>query len=168
MSRDQRSRITALWEQNLPREAATTDGFHLDQAKRMLAQGGVWGSFFASDADDNMAFSRLPEAQSDSVFCVLGERFGLVGAGLVLLLFAILAARCLSVAGSTEEPFGRLITVGVAALFATEVLINTGMMVGLLPITGLALPLVSYGGSDLVAHLWALGLVVSIARHQGG
>jgi cell division protein FtsW (lipid II flippase) len=166
MSRDQRSRVTALWEQNLPRESATADGFHLDQAKRVLAQGGLWGSFFVSEADDNLATSRLPEAQTDSVFCMLAERFGLVGTGLVLVLFAVLAARCLSIASHTEEPFGRLIAVGVATLFGAEVLINTGMMVGLLPITGLALPLVSYGGSDLVAHLWALGLVVSIARQQ--
>lgn len=166
MSHEQRSRVTALWEQNLPREPATADGFHLDQSKRTLAQGGVWGTFFNADADDASASFRLPEPQTDSVFCVLGERFGIVGAGLVLLLFAILAARCLSVAAQAEEPFGRLVAVGVAALFGAEVIINTGMMVGLLPITGLALPLISYGGSDLVAHLWALGLIVSIARRQ--
>jgi rod shape determining protein RodA len=166
MSHEQRSRITAMWEQNLPREAATPDGFHLDQAKRTLAQGGVWGSLFSSDAENAWGGSRLPEAQTDSIFCVIGERFGLVGAGLVLLLFAVLAWRCLYVASQTHEPFGRLIAVGVAALFAAEVLINTGMMVGLLPITGLALPLISYGGSDLVAHFWALGLVVSISRQN--
>jgi cell division protein FtsW (lipid II flippase) len=166
MSHEQRSRITALWEQNLPHEAATADGFHLDQAKRTLAQGGLWGNFFNAEADDNLLALRLPEPETDSVFCVIGERFGLVGAGLVLVLFAVLAARCLGVAVQSDEPFGRMISVGVAALFASEVLINTGMMVGLLPITGLALPLISYGGSDLVAHLWALGLVVSVARRQ--
>jgi rod shape determining protein RodA len=166
MSHEQRSRVTALWEQNLPREPATTDGFHLDQAKRALAQGGVWGTFWSAEADDNSVSIRLPEPQTDSVFCVVGERFGLVGGGIVLVLFAMLAASCLSVASQTDEPFGRLIAVGVAALFGAEVLINTGMMVGLLPITGLALPLISYGGSDLVAHLFALGLVVSIARRQ--
>jgi rod shape determining protein RodA len=168
MSHEQRSRITALWEQNLPHEPATADGFHLDQAKRALAEGGVWGSVFSSEADDSLVAARLPEPQTDSIFCVLGERFGLIGAGLVLLLFAVLAARCLSVASHMDEPFGRLIAVGVATLFGTEVLINTGMMVGLLPITGLSLPLISYGGSDLVAHLWALGLVISISRQHAG
>jgi cell division protein FtsW (lipid II flippase) len=164
MSHEQRSRVTALWEQNLPHEAATADGFHLDQAKRTLVEGGMWGTFFTSESEDNPAAFRLPEPQTDSVFCMVGERFGLVGAGVVLLLFAVLAAQCLRVGAETDEPFGRLIAVGVAALFGAEVLINTSMMVGLLPITGLALPLISYGGSDLIAHLWALGLVVSIAR----
>ena len=165
MSRDQRSRVTALWEQNTPQEPATADGFHLDQAKRMLAQGDMWGSFFQSESEDFAAL-RLPEAQTDSIFCIVGERFGLIGSGLLLLLFGLLGALCLNVAACAEEPFGRLLAVGVAALLGAEVLINTGMMVGLLPITGLALPLVSYGGSDLVAHLVALGLVMSVARHQ--
>jgi rod shape determining protein RodA len=166
MSHDQRSRVTALWEQNAPREPVTTDGFHLDQAKRMLSLGGVCGSFFNSDADSDLISSRLPESQTDSVFCVLTERFGIVGSGLTLLLFGVLTATCLTVAGKTEDIFGRLIVVGIAALFGSEVLINTGMMVGLLPITGLALPLISYGGSDVVAHLWALGLVASVARYR--
>jgi rod shape determining protein RodA len=167
MSHDQRSRVTALAEQNAPREPVTADGFHLDQAKRMLSFGGIWGSFFQSETEDDVASSRLPEAQTDSVYCVLTERFGLLGSGLVLVLFASLTAACLNVARRTEEPFGRLIAVGVATLFGAEVVINTGMMVGLLPITGLALPLISYGGSDLVAHLAALGLVMSVARNRG-
>jgi cell division protein FtsW (lipid II flippase) len=78
------------------------------------------------------------------------------------VFFASLIAGCTRVAAATEEPFGRLVAIGVAALFATEVLVNTGMMAGILPITGLSLPLVSYGGSGLIAHLLSLGLVVSI------
>jgi cell division protein FtsW (lipid II flippase) len=164
MSREQRSRITALWEQNGPHEKATPDGFHLDQAKRMFAAGGVWGSIFASEGEEDLPPCRVPEPFTDSVFCVLGERFGLVGAGVLLLLFASLIAGCTRVAATTEEPFGRLVAVGVAALFATEVLVNTGMMAGILPITGLSLPLVSYGGSGLISHLLSLGLVVSVYR----
>ncbi|HZZ27709.1 MAG TPA: FtsW/RodA/SpoVE family cell cycle protein [Pirellulales bacterium] len=166
ISHDQRSRVIALWEQNPPREPATSDGFHLDQAKRMLSLGEVWGSIFSPVLDDDAIAARLPEAQTDSIFCVLTERFGIAGSGFVLLLFASLAAKCLHVAGQTDERFGRLLTVGVAALFASEVCINAGMMVGLLPVTGLALPLFSYGGSDLIAHLWALGLVASVARRR--
>jgi cell division protein FtsW (lipid II flippase) len=168
MSREQRSRVTALWEQNAPREPATADGFHLDQVKRMFALGGVWGSYFASDQDDSPAVLsvHVPEPHTDSVFCVLGERFGIVGAGAVLATYMLLVGSCLHVAAQTEEPFGRLLAVGVAALFGAEVLINTGMLVGLLPITGLSLPLVSYGGSNLVAHLVALGIVISVARQN--
>jgi rod shape determining protein RodA len=162
MSREQRSRITALWEQNGPHEKATPDGFHLDQAKRMFAAGGVWGSFFAPASDDDLPPCRVPEPFTDSVFCVLGERFGLVGAGLLLTFFASLIAGCTHIAATTEEPFGRFVAVGVAALFATEVVVNTGMMAGVLPITGLSLPLVSYGGSGLISHFLSLGLVASI------
>ena len=160
--------MTALAQQNAPAEKPTTDGFHLDQAKRMFALGKTWGSFFLADARDDLPPVRVPEPHTDSVYCVIGERFGLVGAGLVLILYALLVGGCLRVAHNTDEPFGRLIAVGVAALFAAEVVINTGMMVGLLPITGVSLPLVSYGGSDLIAHLLALGLVMSVARHQRG
>ncbi len=165
MSREQRSRVTALAQQNAPNERTTADGFHLDQAKRMFALGNVWGSFFSTDAHDELPTVRVPEPHTDSVYCVLGERFGLVGAGLLLMLYTLLIGGCLRVAQNADEPFGRMIAVGVAALFAAEVLINTGMMVGLLPITGVSLPLVSYGGSDLIAHLLALGFVTSIDRH---
>lgn len=166
MSREQRSRITALWEQNGPHEKATPDGFHLDQAKRMFATGGVWGTLLKTntESDDDLPPCRVPEPFTDSVFSVIGERFGLIGAGLMLLLFCLLVGGCLRVAATTEEPFGRLVAVGVAGLFATEVLVNTGMMAGVLPITGLSLPLISYGGSGLIAHIVALALVVSV--HQ--
>lgn len=167
MSHEQRSRITALSEQNGPREAATPDGFHLDQAKRMFALGSVWGSIFTADAepaDEAVVSCRLPEPYTDSIFCVVGERFGLIGAGALLLLYTALVFCCVQVALRLEEPFGRLLAVGVAALFATEMLINTAMLTGLLPITGVSLPLVSYGGSGLVAHALALGLVLSAGR----
>jgi rod shape determining protein RodA len=166
MSREQRSRITALWEQNGPHEKATPDGFHLDQAKRMFAAGGVWGSVFSAETDDDLPPCRVPEPFTDSVFSVIGERYGLIGAGATLLLFGLLIGGCVRVAAATEEPFGRLISVGVAALFATEVLVNTGMMAGVLPITGLSLPFISYGGSGLIAHLLSLGLVASVHRQN--
>jgi rod shape determining protein RodA len=166
MSHEQRSRITALWEQNGPHQRPTADGFHLDQARRTIAMGGLWGTILTTDDDalENAAASRLPEPYTDSIFCVIAERFGLIGAGACLLLFAAIIDRCLAVARAADDPAARLLCVGVAALFATEVLINTGMLAGLLPITGLSLPLVSYGGSGLVAHAIALGLVLSVAR----
>ncbi len=97
MSHEQRSRITALWEQNGPREAATPDGFHLDQAKRMFALGSVWGSVARTDAepgDDAVLSCRLPEPYTDSIFCVVSERFGLVGAGVLMCLFCALVYQC--------------------------------------------------------------------------
>jgi rod shape determining protein RodA len=168
MSHDQRSRVTALWQQDEPDRAPTPAGYHLHQAKRMFALGGFWGSALArSDDDDQEIDRRVPEPQTDSIFCVIGERYGIAGCGLVLLLYGLLIWRGLAIAEQTREPFGRLIVVGVMATIGFQVVINTGMLVGLLPITGLPLPLVSYGGSGLIAGEVGLGLVMSIAVRPG-
>jgi cell division protein FtsW (lipid II flippase) len=84
-----------------------------------------------------------------------------------LVLYAGLFARGLAIAASTREPFGRLMAVGIVALLATQTIINTGMTVGLMPVTGLTLPLVSYGGSSLLANALALGLVLNIGLRPG-
>ena len=167
MSLEQKSRVTALFEQAGPGQIAVSDAYHLRQAKQMLALGGVWGSFVAGQTVDDPAAYHLPEARGDFIFCVLGERLGLPGVAAVLGLFALLVWRGLAIAAATREPFGRLVAVGLVALIAVEVLINTGMTVGLLPITGLSLPLVSYGGSGLVAHGLLLGLLLNIGLRPG-
>lgn len=167
MNREQRSRVVALFEQPPPGVRPSDDAYHLYQAKRMLALGGVWGSWLRGPAVDDPAAYRLPEARSDFIFCLLGERFGFPGLGLALGMFGLLGWRGMGIAAATREPFGRLVAAGVAALFVVEALINTGMTVGLLPITGLSLPLVSYGGSGLVAHGAALGLLLSVGARPG-
>ncbi len=167
MSREQRSRVTSLFEQTLPGERPTDDGYHLHQAKQLLALGGVWGSWLSGEPVDDRAVYRLPEYHTDFIFTVLGERFGWLGSFGVQFLVVLLSWRGLAVAKATAEPFGRLVAVGVVALFAVQSLINTAMTVGLLPVTGLSLPLVSYGGSGLVAHYLALGLVLNIGLRPG-
>jgi cell division protein FtsW (lipid II flippase) len=167
MSREQRSRVTALFEQTAPEQAPTDDGYHLHKAKQLLAMGGMWGSLAAGEPVDDPAAYRLPEDHTDFIFIVIIERLGWFGAATTLGLVVALSWRGLAVAESTREPFGRLVAVGVVALFAVQALINTAMTVGLLPITGLSLPLVSYGGSGLVAHSAALGLLVNIALRPG-
>lgn len=167
MSGEQRSRVTALFHQSRPGERPTSDGYHLHQSKQMLALGGVWGSAVRGTLLDDRAVYHLPEAQTDFIFCILGERFGLLGTGGVLLLYALLVWRAFLVAESTREPFGRLVAVGVGGLYGVEVLVNTAMTVGLAPITGLSLPLVSYGGSGLLAHAIALGLLLNVALRPG-
>jgi rod shape determining protein RodA len=167
MSREQRSRVTALFEQNHPAERPTGDGYHLHQSKQMLALGGAAGSLINGEAVDDRAVYHLPAARTDFIFSVLGERLGWLGAGGVLLLFCLLVGRSLALADATREPFGRLVAAGIAGLFGVQALINTGMTVGLLPITGLSLPLVSYGGSGLMAHLLAVGLLLNIGMRPG-
>jgi rod shape determining protein RodA len=167
MSLEQKSRVTALFEQAGPGETAGGDAYHLRQAKQVLALGGVWGSVWSGQRVDDPAAYHLPEARSDFIFCILGERFGLPGIAAVLGLFALLVWRGLAVAAATREPFGRLVAVGLVALVGVQVLINTGMTVGLLPITGLSLPLVSYGGSGLLAQGLMLGLLINIGLRPG-
>ena len=167
MSREQKSRVTALFEQTVPGDRPSDDAYHLYQAKQMLALGGVWGSLVIGQPVDDPAVYCLPEARGDFIFCVLGERLGMLGIASVLGLFALLAWRGLLIATATREPFGRLLAAGLVGLIAVQVLINTGMTVGLLPITGLSLPLVSYGGSGLVAHGVILGLLLNVGLRPG-
>lgn len=167
MSREQKSRVTALFEQPAAAQRPSDDAYHLHRAKRMLALGGCWGSLLAGQPTDDPAAYRLPEARSDFIFCVLGERFGLPGVAAMLGLFGLLAWRGLAVAAATREPFGRLLAAGIVALVAIQVLVNTAMTVGLLPITGLSLPMISYGGSGLLAHGIALGLLLNVGLRPG-
>jgi cell division protein FtsW (lipid II flippase) len=167
MSGEQRSRVTALFEQTPAGEQPTDDTYQLYRAKRRLALGGWWGSSFSGPVTDDRAVYQLPEALSDFMFCVLGERFGVPGVGLVLGLYGLLLWRGMAIASATREPFARLVAAGVVALFTVEAVIHTAVNVGLMPVTGLSLPLVSYGGSGLVAHGIALGLLVNIAMRPG-
>ncbi|MHB1038041.1 MAG: FtsW/RodA/SpoVE family cell cycle protein [Pirellulales bacterium] len=167
MSREQKSRVTALFQQPAAEEKPSTDTYQLYQAKQMMALGGGWGSLLGGDPAIDPARYRLPEAHTDFIFAVVGERLGLAGMAAVLGLFWLLAWRGLVVAEATREPFGRLTAVGLVTLLAVEVLVNTGMTVGLLPVTGLSLPLVSYGGSGLVVHCLAMGLLLNIGLRPG-
>lgn len=162
MSAEQRSRITAVFTQTDGGPAPRGDGYHLHQSKTMLALGGVWGSELSGMPSSDESAYRLPAARTDFIFCLIGERWGLWGALGVFVLYAVLLGRGLCVAAATQEPFGRLVVVGIVTLLATQVIINTGMTVGLMPITGLTLPLLSYGGSSLLTTCLALGLVMNV------
>lgn len=167
MSAEQRSRVTSLFNQPTADEKVDDDGYQLDRAKQLAALGGMWGSMISGQAVDDPSSYRLPEAQCDFVACVVTERFGVLGLGVLFLLYATLIARGLYVSAACREPFGCLLAAGLMAIFAIEIVINIGMTVGLLPVTGLALPLLSYGGSSLTAHAIMIGLVISVARHPG-
>jgi cell division protein FtsW (lipid II flippase) len=167
MSAEQRSRITAVFTQVDGGPAPKGDGYHLHQSKQVLALGGVWGSELAGmPVGDELAY-HLPASRTDFIFCLVGERWGLLGTTAVFVLYLTLFARGLFIAAATQEPFGRLLVVGILSLLATQLIINTGMTVGLMPITGLTLPLLSYGGSSLVTTCIALGLVMNVGLRPG-
>ena len=167
MSPYQKSRVEVLFSPPVPGQKPAAGAYQLYQGRRMMALGGPWGSLVSGPATEDAAAYHLPEDHTDFIFCVLGERLGLPGMALVLLLYGLLVWRTAAVAMETREPFGRLLAVGVAALVAVQVVVNTGVTVGLLPVTGLPLPLVSYGGLGLLAHCLALGLVLNVAARPG-
>lgn len=167
MSREQKTRVTALLAQAAPGESTNSDTYQLRQAKQVLMLGGVCGSLLAGQAVDDPGAYHLPEARSDFIFAVLGERLGLLGIALVLGLYGLLVWRGLAIALAAREPFSRLAAVGLTSLVAVQTLINAGMTVGLLPVTGLSLPLVSYGGSGLLGYGLVLGLLAKIAMRPG-
>ena len=168
MSPEQQSRIVSVFTQRDGGSAPAGDGFHLHQSKQILALGGYWGSIYQEEPpiDDPTAW-QLPASRTDFIFVMIGERFGFPACAVVLLLYCVLFWKGLQVARRTREPYGRLVCVGVMTLIVVQTLLNTGMTVGLLPITGTALPLCSYGGSSLISTYAGIGLVMNIAMRQG-
>ncbi|MBS0261322.1 MAG: rod shape-determining protein RodA [Planctomycetes bacterium] len=167
MSAEQKSRVTAVFLQRDGGPAPPGDGYHLHQSKQVLALGGTVGSEFAGTTVEDPLAYHLPACRTDFVFCMVGERWGLAGTLTVLVLYLVLYGRGLWIAAATREPFGRLVGVGIVALLATQTVINIGMTVGLIPITGITLPLLSYGGSSLLFTCLALGLLMNIAIRPG-
>ncbi|MGQ0553533.1 MAG: FtsW/RodA/SpoVE family cell cycle protein [Planctomycetota bacterium] len=129
-----------------------------------IGSGGLLGAGL-SDGIQNRG-NRLPVRHADFIFAVIGEEWGLLGTTTVVLLYAALLGAILAVAWRTREPFGRLVCVGVAAIIGGQALLNLGIAVGLLPVTGLPLPLVSYGGSSVVSTLLGIACVLAIARRS--
>lgn len=129
-----------------------------------IGSGGLTGAGLGQGLQNRS--NRLPVRQSDFVFAVIGEELGLVGTSAVVLLYMGLVAAILGIAHRTREPYGRLVCVGVASLLAGQSLMNLGIATGLLPVTGLPLPLVSYGGSSVLATCLGLACVVDVARRR--
>jgi rod shape determining protein RodA len=134
-------------------------GYHIIQSRIALGSGGVWGKGFAQGSQSQLQF--LPEKQTDFIYAVLAEEFGLVGSlGLLFVYFCILAF-LLGIASRARSQFARLLAIGVAAMFFANVFVNIAMVTGLLPVVGEPLPLMSLGGSAMIATLTALGLAMS-------
>lgn len=136
-------------------------GYQLLQARFALGSGGVWGLGLGSSRGK---WQFVPNPETDFIFAIIGEELGLVGALTVLGLFAVLLYLGLSVAYAAPDGFGRTVAFAITAWLVGQALINVGTVTGLLPITGVTLPLVSVGGSSLVSTLVALGILVSISR----
>ena len=142
------------------------EGYQLIQSKRAIASGGFWGYGFAKGPYLQNKYINLPEAHNDMIFATIAHQFGFFGCAIVLLLYVIVIGCAIELAWLNTDPFGRLVAVGIASMFAVQVIVNVGMSMGLMPLTGLTLPLVSYGGSSLLVNLIAIGLINNIGRHR--
>lgn len=138
---------------------ATDPTYQQEQSKIAIGSGGKTGRGAHAS---QVPYGFVPESDTDFIFAALGEKYGFVGAGLVLALYALLISRTLRVLVMAKDLFGSLIAAGVAAMLMFQVFVNVGMTIGIMPITGVTLPLISYGGSSVIATLLSVGLLQSI------
>jgi rod shape determining protein RodA len=138
--------------------------YNVIQAKIAIGSGQLLGKGVAGATQSRLAF--LPERHTDFIFAVFAETWGFVGCLVLLTCYALLLLRGFDIAASTREPVGRLVALGITALVSTQVLINVGMVTGLIPVVGIPLPFMSYGGSSMVVSMMALGLLLSVRMRQ--
>jgi rod shape determining protein RodA len=149
-------RLTAFLH---PSSNPQKQGYQQQESKIAIGSGQKTGRGLNSNQTSN---GFVPESHTDFIFAAVGERWGFLGAGLVLLLYALLISRALRVLVMAKDLFGSLIAAGVAAMLMFQVFVNVGMTIGIMPITGVTLPLLSYGGSSVITTMLAVGLLQSI------
>ncbi len=152
----QQARIEAFVNPAMDPQGA---GWNVLQAKTAIGSGGMWGKGFLEGTQTQLRF--LPEQWTDFIFPVIAEEFGFIGAGFLLLVFAILFLRLLNIAGEHRHPFAQLVIVGVTMTFFTHLVINLGSAMGLFPVIGLPLPFVSYGGSAFLSYSIMLAICLN-------
>ncbi len=155
------ARITAFTN---PAYDPTGAGWNVIQAKTAIGSGGLMGKGFLEGTQTQLRF--LPESYTDFVYCVIGEEFGFIGAVLVIVGFIILLTRLLSSAGNHKHPFAQLVTVSVAAVFFIHFFINVGSATALLPVIGIPLPFISYGGSAFLTNTLMLAICLNMDFHK--
>lgn len=139
-------------------------GYHLIHSKRAISSGGLTGYGFRKGP--YIKYPQLPERHNDFIFAIIAHQWGLVGCLGVFILYGIIVACGMEIAWSNTDPFARLIAVGILTMLMVQVIVNTCMTVGLMPITGITLPLISYGGSSLVVNIMAIGVLNNIGRSR--
>jgi rod shape determining protein RodA len=161
----QRDRLSVFLEQS---EDGTTSAatWNLDQSKAAIASGGTAGEGLFEGTQTRLGF--VPEQHTDFIFTALGEEMGFVGSATVLGLFALMAIRIWRTAQIAHDRLGTLICVGVLSMFVFQIFQNVGMTMGIMPITGITLPFMSYGGSSIIASWLGIGLVLNVHMRRFG
>jgi rod shape determining protein RodA len=139
-------------------------GYHILQSKIALGSGGLFGRGFMHGTQSHLSF--LPEHQTDFIFTMLAEELGLVGAATLIGLYVLLFAYGFAIALRARNHFGRLLGIGLTTTLFLYVFINIAMVVGLIPVVGVPLPLISYGGTAMITVLFSLGLLMCVFVHR--
>ena len=156
----QRQRVFAMFHHD-PRTLQSA-AYQTQRALTAFASGGFTGKGPAVIP----VGQSVPEAHNDMIFALIGEQFGFVGAAVVLGAFLVLFAAGTEISAATREPFGRLIAVGIVAMLASQAFVNLMVVLRLMPVTGITLPFVSYGGSSLVSDFMAVGLLLNVGQNR--
>jgi rod shape determining protein RodA len=143
-----------------PQRDALTTNYNRQQAAIAVGSGGLLGRGFGKGTQTNLDY--VPEQHTDFIFTVAAEEFGFVGSMVLLGLFAVLLWRAIRIAYLSKDPFGTYLASGVASMFAIQMFVNVGMVVGIMPITGIPLPVLSYGGSQMLANFLAIGILLNV------
>jgi rod shape determining protein RodA len=141
-------------------------GYHVIQSQVAIGSGGFFGKGFTDGSQKRLAF--LPEQYTDFIFPVVGEELGFLGVTLALGLFCVLLLRTVRIASRSSTPFASLVAFGLTAAWFTHIVVNVGMTIGLMPITGIPLPFFSYGGSFMLACWMAVGILVLVSSEGRG
>jgi cell division protein FtsW len=158
-------RVSRLLNFTDPQSDPDSAGFQAIHGMMALARGGFWGVGLGGS---RQKWGSLPEAHTDFILAVIGEELGLVGTFVVLVLFLLLAIAGIRIASRTKDPFVRYTAAGITIWIMSQAVINIGMVLGLLPVIGIPLPLISYGGSSLLVTLVATGILINCAKTEPG
>jgi rod shape determining protein RodA len=151
------ARVTAFLD---PQNDPSGANYNRLQSEIAIGSGGLTGRGYLKGPQTNLDF--VPEQHTDFIFTVVGEEFGFVGSMVVLLLFGVLIWRAFRIALLSKDPFGTYLAAGIGAMFAIQMFVNVGMTLGMMPITGIPLPFVSYGGSSLLTNGLAVGILMNV------
>lgn len=157
----QKQRVLTFLE---PESDPLGSGYHILQSKIALGSGGLFGKGFMQGTQSHLNF--LPEKQTDFIFTMLAEEFGLLGAVSLIGLYTLILVYCFAIALSARSQFGRLLSIGITTTFFLYVFINMAMVMGLIPVVGVPLPLISYGGTAAVTLMIGFGLIMSVHVHR--
>jgi rod shape determining protein RodA len=147
-----------------PQSDPLGSGYHIIQSQIAIGSGGVFGKGYLSGSQAQLEF--LPERSTDFIFAVIGEEWGLIGVATVLVLYMFVIGRALYLAASAQDTFARLVSGSLALTFAVYAVVNTGMVTGLLPVVGVPLPLISYGGTSMVTLMAGFGILMSLCAKR--